>query len=209
MTKRRIRKFDIRVENSAPSQPRSAYSVRWAAPILVDEGVARIADIGSGLLRNLSVQGRHFDEVALVETPRRCEMLRPEVVGKNHVLLQPTKEFENAPEKYDAVFLISILHTIPSPRNRQRIVNMAIRKIRVGGFIVVDVPQSETYYNRRRDKLQIHNDGFLLRWGAHYTFYKNFYRSELDAMFLRNKSMELFRKIHYCKHLIRIWKKVR
>lgn len=103
-------------------------------------------------------------------------------------------------------FFISVLHIIPDPKYRQRVVKMAAAKIRPGGFIVVDVPQSETYYNRRLKKLPRHKDGYLLRWGNHYTFYKSFYCNELDAMFQKIPGLQLFQKIHYCKHLIRIWK---
>jgi hypothetical protein len=202
-----VRKPDIRVESSVPSQRLSAFSVRWSAPILAREGAIRVADIGSGTLRNLSVQERHFEEIALIETPKRCEVLRPRIIGKNHILLQTTKAFEESETAYDAIFLISVLHTIPEPKYRQHLVNIAIQKVRPGGFIVVDVPQSETYYNRRRKKMLRYRDGYLLRWGAHFTFYKSFYQQELDSMFARNQDAHLFCKTHYCKHLIRIWKK--
>jgi len=78
-----------------------------------------------------------------------------------------------------------------------------------GGFIVVDVPQSETYYNRRRLKLSRYRDGYLLRWGSYYTFYKSFYKKDLDAMFIAVPELNLFQKTWYSKHLIRIWRKSR
>jgi hypothetical protein len=201
-----IRSPDIRVENSAPSQRRSAFSVRWAAPILAKEGVASVADIGSGTLRNLIVQERSFDEVTLVETQKRCELLRASVAGKNHVRLLSTNDFLVDVAKYDAAFFISVLHIIPDPKFRQRLINASAKKIRAGGFIVVDVPQGETYYTRRFGGLPRYKDGYLLRWGDHYTFYKNFYSEELDSMFTKISGIQLFQKIHYCKHLIRIWK---
>jgi hypothetical protein len=117
-----------------------------------------------------------------------------------------TGAFQDDQTAYDAIFFISVLHIIPDPKYRQRVVKMAAAKIRPGGFIVVDVPQSETYYNRRLKKLPRHKDGYLLRWGNHYTFYKSFYCNELDAMFQKIPGLKLFKKIHYCKHLIRMWK---
>jgi hypothetical protein len=201
-----VRSPNIRVENSAPSQRQSAFSVRWSAPILAKEGVINIADFGSGALRNLHVQERIFHEITLVETEVRCKTLRPSLAGKNHVRLQSTKAFHDDNSTYDAIFLIAVLHIIPDRNYRQKIVKLAAAKIRPGGFMVVDVPQSETYYIRRFAKLPRHKDGYLLRWGSHYTFYKNFYCAELDEMFAKIAGIQLFRKVHYCKHLIRIWK---
>ena len=167
----------------------------------------RVADIGSGTLRNLHVQETSFDEVSLVETERRCKKLKLDVADKNHIQLQSTREFQLDRSRYDAIFLISVLHTIPDPKYRQRLVNLAASKVRRGGFIVVDVPQSETYYLRRSNSLPRFKDGYLLRWGRYYTFYKNFYASELDALFEKTSKLQLFEKTHYCKHLIRIWRR--
>jgi hypothetical protein len=168
--------------------------------------VKRIGDIGSGTLRNLRVQENNFDEITLIETAIRCVALQSRVAGKNHIRLQTTKAFEEDQTIYDAIFFISVLHTIPERSYRQHLVNIAVTKIRPGGFIVVDVPQSETYYNRRRQKLLRYRDGYLLRWGGHYSFYKSFYKKGLDSMFAQIPGVQLFQKIGYCKHLIRIWK---
>ena len=103
--------------------------------------------------------------------------------------------------------MVSVLHIIPEPRYRQRILRSAVKKLNPGGFIVVDVPQSETYYNRRRGALLRYKDGYLLRHGKYFTFYKSFYSQELDSMFHRaGRGLELFEKIGYTKHLIRIWR---
>ena len=201
-----IRNPDIRVENSTPPQKRSAFSVRWSAPILAREGVRRVADIGGGTLRNLRVQENSFDEITLVETLNKCSVLQDTIKGKNHIRLQYTKVFEEDHTKYDAVFFISVLHTIPDRAYRQKLVVAAAKKIFPGGFMVVDVPQSETYYNRRRQELLRYRDGYLLKWGDHYSFYKSFYKKELDSIFEQIPGVQLFHKIGYCKHLIRIWK---
>lgn len=203
---RTIKNPDIRVESSAPSQKLPAFSVRWAAQILSKEGVTRIVDVGSGTLRNLRIQERSFDEVVLVETKKRCELLRTSVAGKNHLRLLSTADYLADSATYDAAFFISVLHIIPNPKLRQKLINRTAKKIRAGGFIVVDVPQGETYYTRRFGELPRYNDGYLLRHGNHYTFYKSFYSDELDSMFKKIPGVQLFQKIRYCKHLIRIWK---
>jgi hypothetical protein len=201
-----IKNPDIRVESSAPSQKRAAFSVRWAAHILAKEGAKNIVDIGSGKLRNLRIQERNFDEIALVETRKGCEFLRTSVVGKNHLRLLSSEDFLADDAKYDAAFFICVLHIIPSPRLRQKLIRGTAKKIRAGGFIVVDVPQGETYYTRRAEQLPRYRDGYLLRRGDHYTFYKNFHSEELDSMFTKMPGIQLFQKVRYCKHLIRIWR---
>ena len=202
-----IRNPKIRVENSAPSQRRSAFSVRWAAPILSKEGVRRIVDFGSGTLRNLRVLEDQFDEITLVETAKQCESIRPRIFGRNLVALFSTDDFKQDDTRYDAIFFICVLHTIPTGIERENMIGIATEKLRRGGFIVVGVPQSETYYNRRRKKLPRYKDGYLLRWGDHFTFYKSFYAEELDSLFKKVGTLTLFRKITYSKHLIRIWRK--
>lgn len=204
--KRYIRNPDIRVESSAPSQKRSAFSVRWAAQLLAKEGATKIADVGSGRLRNLRIQERSFDEITLVETRKGCDSLHSSVVGKNHLRLLSSEDFLADDAKYDAAFFISVLHIIPDSKLRQKLIRGTAKKIRPGGFLVVDVPQGETYYTRRAQQLPRYRDGYLLRRGDHYTFYKNFHSEELDSMFTRMPGIQLFKKVHYCKHLIRIWK---
>jgi SAM-dependent methyltransferase len=207
LAKRKIvRNPDIRVENSAPSQRRSAFSVRWSAPILARQGVTRVADFGSGTLRNLPMLEKQFDEITLVETEIRCDALKDQIKGKNHISLKSTRAFEEDCTVYDAVFFVCVLHTIPDAGYREQLIRTAVAKIRPSGFIIVDVPQSETYYNRRRRRLPRYKDGYLLRWGDHYSFYKSFYRTELDSMFLKVRGMELFQKTWCCKHPIRIWR---
>jgi hypothetical protein len=176
-------------------------------PILFEHGVRRIVDFGSGTLRNLQPLEEQFDEIALVETPTRCELLRPNIVGKNHIALFSTDDFKRDHAHYDAFFFICVLHTIPTSIERTNMIRIATEKLKRGGFIVVDVPQSETYYNRRRKTLPRYKDGYLLRWGDHFTFYKSFYAAELDALFAKIDALALFRKVWYTKHLIRIWRK--
>lgn len=204
--KAKIRRSDIWVESSTPSQRRSAFSVRWAAPILRKIGVKRVADVGCGTLCNLPVLRKNFDEITLVETARRCELIAPVIRGMNDTRVLSTRDFERDYAAYDAVFLISVLHIIPSPSERRRLVRRAIEKLKPGGFVVVDVPQSETYYNRRRD-VMTRADGYLTRWGNHYAFYKSFYADELDAMFTKPRSVALFQRVCYPKHIIRIWQR--
>lgn len=198
---------DIRVESSAPSQIRPAFSVRWSAPMLRKAGIKSVVDFGAGTLRNLPILERHFDEITVVETKKRCASLKPKLDRKNHISLFSNHDFRNGHRSYDALFLVCVLHIVPCPRERLRIVRLAAERIRPGGFIVVDVPQSETYYNRRKAHLLGHNDGYLLKWGRHFTFYKSFYADELDGLFTTAGELPLFAKTWYPKHLIRIWQK--
>jgi hypothetical protein len=76
--------------------------------------------------------------------------------------------------------------------------------LRKNGLLLVDVPQSETYYNRRRESLEQYGDGWLIRHGSRYAFYKSFLKSELDGLLLRDGRFRISEVFAYSKHLIRL-----
>jgi len=199
--------LDIRPHNSAPSQGQSAYSVRWALPILAENNVARVADYGCGRFRNLKILQNEFDEVDLIELPAQVKRIKELLPSSNSLKLFSSDEFLNSSKKYDAIFLISVLHTMPSIIMRRHILRRCGEKLKKGGFLIIDVPQSETYYLRRQREFRPYKDGWLMKRGNSYTFYKNYYSEELDDMTEKCASCKIYKKVRYCKHLIRIWQK--
>jgi hypothetical protein len=115
--------LDIRPYNSAPSQAQSAFSVRWSAPILSQNGVQDIAEYGCGRLRNLPILRRNFDNIDLVDLPQQVERIRTLLKPSNSVRLITSDEFFKTNSRYDAIYLVSVLHTIPSKANRNNIMN--------------------------------------------------------------------------------------
>jgi len=200
-------KIKIKVENSVPSQQKSAFSVKWSSKILQKEGVRNVAEYGCGRLRNLPVLLKYFDTVDLIETTNQYDRFKELVPKRNNLRFFPEKEFLKINSKYEAIFMISFLHVIPENKKRKQILKTSFERLKPGGYLVVDVPQSETYYNRRKHLMIPHKDGWALKWGPAYTFYKSYYAKDLDSLVEKTTGMTLFQKADYSKHLIRIWKK--
>lgn len=197
--------YIIRVENSAPSQSQPAKSVSWAASLLGDLKVHSVADIGCGRLRNLPVLIRNFSKIMLIDTELQCNRIKSDVPHSKEVLLQSTDQFEKSSERFDAAFLISVLHIMPSRQRRFRLLETAFRKIKLGGFLVVDVPTGENYYLRRCGRHNAFRDGYLMGKSGTRTFYKLFSAKELDALVGGSANFHLIEVGSVDKHLCRIW----
>lgn len=141
----------IRTHLSAPSQRRPAACVSYYAPVLRELGATHVADFGRGRLRNRSVLKDHFDRVDYIEQPELIEKICDQVKSNSERVIC-YDEWILERTLYDAIFLIFVIHTIPSITYRKRIIFEIKRRIRKGGFLLVAVPQSETYYNRRKEK---------------------------------------------------------
>lgn len=201
-----MRPKDIQIEYSALSQKISAYSVRWASKCLAKQGVTNVAEVGCGRLRNLSVLREYFETVDLVETNNQIKKIRDLVPESNAVNLLSNEEFEKQNTKYDAIFLISVLHTLPYKIDRAKILQVCESNLNNGGILVLDVPQSETYYNRRRSTSRKFNDVWLIRHGDRYSFYKSYFRAELNNFVRDSTTLELVTPTFYSKHLISLWR---
>jgi trans-aconitate methyltransferase len=200
-------KFRIQVENSAPSQAQAAKSVLWASSILSILGVNRVADLGCGRLRNLEILQKHFSEITLVDTEFQCSRISTLVPSIRGIRLKTIDDFMMERRTYEAVFLISVLHVIPKPRDRKESVLLAHSKLRKGGYLAVDVPTGESYYRQRCTKENRYSDGWLMGVGDVRTFYKNYLTSEFDQLISSNTSFTLFQKTYVDHHIIRIWQK--
>ncbi len=200
-------KFEIRVENSAPSQTRGAGSVKWASGNLAREGVNSIVDLGCGRVRNLSVYRRYFSDIALVGTKLQCNRIADLVPQVSAIRLLPIEEFVKEKRKYDAVFIISVLHIIPRLSDRRALLTLTRGKIRDLGFLIVDVPSGEHYYSVHSTQANIYRDGWVMGKGSVKTFYRNYNAEELDGIVRSSTGFDLYRKASLGKHIVRIWQK--
>ena len=114
-----------------------------------------------------------------------------------------TDDWAETKIKYDAVFLISVLHTIPYPKQRKSIVELCRDKLKKNGYLVFDTPQSEGYYRNAVGKSDF-NDGWAIRRGGTHTFYKNYYAKELNELF-ESVGLTKYEVIRRSHHLIRIY----
>jgi hypothetical protein len=201
------KKFNVVVENSAPSQVKPAYSVETSSAILRDQGVKNIVDFGCGRLRNLSIFRKHFSQITLVDTKLQCERISSLFQSSPNLKLFPESQFLISHEKYDAIFVISVLHIIPNPQLRRHILSVLTTMLSTPGYLVVDVPTAERYYRHHQKEENKYQDGWVMGSGPNYTFYKNFVSIELDKLVQSTTGLNIFQKIQRDKHLIRIWHK--
>ena len=197
-------KIIVRVENSAPSQSKPAKSVSWATDILRNNGVNEVVDLGCGRLRNLKVLKEGFKSITLVDTLLQCQRIRDEVKKNKKVKLLSNIEFVKENKKYDAIFMISILHTIPIIKERKNLISLAISKLKLNGYLIIDVPTGVTYYRNRCTGENKYKDGYLMGNGNIKTFYKQYFAAELDKLLTESNQLKLFKKIYFDKHLTRI-----
>src|SRR5205814_5221487 len=116
-------------------------------------------------------------------------------------------EFEKARLKYEAIFLISVLHIIDKPRIRKSLVRLAHEKLKSGHFLVTDVPTGEAYYRQRCTSENRFGDGWVMGTASVKTFYKNYSALEFDRLVTSDTTFTLFRKISVDHHIVRIWQR--
>ena len=201
-------KFVIMVENSAPSQRKSAKSVTWASKILSDLGVTKVVDIGCGRLRNLDALQAFFTHITLVDTKLQCERIKGLVPKSEQVRLIDSEQFTHNKKKFHAAFLISVLHVIPDKKLRKQLLTMATEKVCKSGYVVIDVPCGEKYYRQKCTPENKYKDGWIMGDGYHRTFYKNYNTRELDELLTSGMSIELCKKVWFDKHIVRIMKRL-
>lgn len=200
-------KYAVQVENSAPSQGKPAKSVEWASQILKTEKVKSVVDLGCGRLRNLPVLQKYFKKIALVDTKFQCDRIAGLAAQYPTSQLMAIDNFTVDEKTYDAIFLISVLHVIDKLSVRKELLSIAKHKLREFGFLVVDVPTGIQYYRVHCTPDNKHGDGWVMGSGNVKTFYRSYSARELDKLVVSTTSFELYKKIWYDKHIIRIWQK--
>src|SRR5690606_19679084 len=123
-----------------------------------------------------------FVYVDFVETDEQHERVCKLAPRSNRSVFLKMSDWLDQSSLYDAIFLISVLHIMPENLDRKKLLQTARDRLEVGGFLVVDVPQSETYYNRRKKYYERHKDGLIVPRNGRPTFYKSFYAEELDKL---------------------------
>jgi 2-polyprenyl-3-methyl-5-hydroxy-6-metoxy-1,4-benzoquinol methylase len=171
-------------------------------------GAREAVDLGCGRLRNLPVLEEHFTSVTLVDTEIQCQRVRALLPSRQGIKLVSVDEFRAGNARYDAVFLIAVLHTVDRPSVRKELLRVAAFKLRPRGFLVLDVPAGEHYYRVRCSKANQHGDGWAMGSGPIRTFYKSFNAKALDRLVERTESFELYERKPIGKHIVRIWRKL-
>jgi hypothetical protein len=157
-------------------------------------------------MRNVPLLMREYSKVLLVDTGIQYERVRTLVSNSSRVRFMTPEQFGARREKYDAVFLICVLHIIPDPRTRATVLDLIADKLRLGGVLVTDVPCSRSYYRNAAEKIPM-NDGWAMGVGSTRTFYKEYSAAEFDTLLLASGCFSLFKKTWIDKHIVRIWRR--
>jgi SAM-dependent methyltransferase len=180
----------------------------WAAELLASRGARRVADIGCGRLRNLPPLLKWFTHVTLVETALQVSRIVSPVPKVPRVRLQLWEQFVSDDDTYDAIFLVSVLHILPWPKQRDKILDGVVARLRIGGFLLIDVPFAERYYRQHCTPGRRYSDGWAMGDGPVRTFYKNYSAGELDQAVLGARKLRLAAKYSVDKHFVRLWERL-
>jgi len=174
-------KIIIRPEYSAvgaknPNRPSRA--VQAAIETLKQEKLNRVVEIGCGLLANTPHILDAFPFVVLVDTRNQYERIKNKLneLSTMHSFFKEfidTDSFQSKRMQLDGAIIINALHVLPETRERIRLLKGVYRNLRGKGLIFIDVPRNESFYRDLVKTAKPYNDGYVMRRGSYYTFYKN------------------------------------
>jgi SAM-dependent methyltransferase len=176
---------DIVPELSAVANRPCPRSIRKAAPRLASEA-DRVADVGCGYMAGTVELLRHHKKVYAVDTGRQEERIRHQIdacsANPRFAGFRTTEEFARSRLRLGGVYVVNVLHTLPTPAARVRLLESARRNLRTGGFVLIDVPSFADYYRGRLRPENAFGDGYVFQQGTgKFTFYRFSRPEELDS----------------------------
>ena len=174
-------KFEIRVENSAPSQRIPAKSLEFLKQHLDGSKAKSVVDYGFGRLRNVETLLQLTNDLTIVDIPEQVLRMKEEIPPGLRRKVYTPNDFFSLKKRYEVIVCIAVLHIIPIPSLRKNILEQLNLKLNPRGVLMLDVPIHESYYSDE-SKFERHNDGILLGTGKTRTFRKNFDSEELDDL---------------------------
>jgi hypothetical protein len=154
----------------------------------------------------------HHAVVYAVDTPKQAPRIAAYVSectrNPSFAGFRTTEEFARSRLRLGGVYVVNVLHTLPQAQDRVRLLRAARRNIRSSGFVLVDVPSYEHYYNAKMKKENAFGDGYLFsRDGVHFTFYRFTTREELDR-WARSAGLARDSIIHDNHHIVHVYRSV-
>jgi SAM-dependent methyltransferase len=138
-----------------------------------------VLDYGCGLMRNTHYLASHFRDAAGAETGIQIDRVRTlaGAIPLHRIRMR-------TPPQFDLVCIFSVLHILASDAARLAAVADALRFLRTGGELMIDVPVNQNRYSgpKAAEKFVRFNDGFVLKGG---TFYKLFNFSGVRSLLER------------------------
>lgn len=200
---------EITPELSAIASRPCPRSIRLLAPQLAADA-ERVADVGCGYLSGTAELLRHHRQVYAVDTAvqreRIATRLTPIETVASFAGFRSAEEFQASKLRLGGVYLINVLHTVPSNAERVSLLQSGRQNLRSGGFVVVDVPSYEHYYSRRMGPGNAFGDGYIFAHsGNRHTFYRFCVAEELDD-WASSADLEFERSVSDHHHLVRIYR---
>lgn len=202
----------IEKELSAVASRPCPRSIRKLAPELSEEA-GRVADIGCGYLAGTTELIRHHRQVYAVDTSTQRKRIAARLIRveskETFSGFRSDKEFAKSKLRLGGGYVINVLHTLPIPTERVAVLRSAHQNLRLGGFLVVDVPSYEHYYSQRMGSENALGDGYVFqRYGDRHSFYRFCTASELDR-WASKAGLSFDRAVPDHHHLVRIYRRVR
>jgi len=180
----------------------------------------KICDMGTGKLRNLepflnagytAFVCDYEEQYDYAASEDRLEELRS-TYGKSrlHSWIFPDGFRDGELEQLDAVLLLNVLHIIPYPGDRQRVLAFCVDKLEPGGLLAWQTPYGDTNMMKHCKRIGIpFGDGWILRPDeARQTFYTEFRISKIREMLADYPLEELSVKIEAGKNKAKVFRKV-
>jgi SAM-dependent methyltransferase len=133
----------IEVELSAvASRPRPRSISSRLAPLLAEEA-DRVADVGCGYLAGTKELLRHHQRVYAIDTAlqekRIASRLAAIQTNTNFAGFRMSGSFASSKLRLGGAYVVNVLHTLPTPKAREALLQSIQRNLRTGGFVVIDV----------------------------------------------------------------------
>jgi len=202
------KKIIIRPEYSAVATKNPDRPSRAAQAVIEDfkeKKVKKVVEIGCGLLANTPHILNAFPFVILVDTKYQYQRIKGKLdelssVSPSFKKFIDTNSFQNEGLRLDGAIVINVLHVLPTVRGRIRLLTNIHQNLKEKGFIFIDVPHNETYYRDLVKTAKSHKDGYIMKRGNYFTFYKNMTFDELNG-YTDKAGYKLIRRI-YLDHRI-------
>jgi len=179
----------IRPEYSAvgaknPNKPSRA--VNAAISAFKKLKLSSVAEIGCGLLPNTPHILQGFPLVTLVDTKHQYIRIKGKLdeISKLYPSFNKfidSESFQNKRMQFDGAIMINLLHVLPTVEGRLKLLKGVYENLKKEGFLFIDVPRNETFYRNLVKTARAYTDGYIMRRGNYYTFYKNMSFEEITA----------------------------
>lgn len=182
-----------------------------------DKNFKNICDFGTGKLRNAEPFLKSGFTVYAVEyeeqfqynaSAKMLKFLQKKYPKRFKKLIFPSA-FEASKVEFDAVLLIFVIHTIPSPEDRNLIIKICSEKLRKGGLLIWVTPYGDTNMRRLCKDQYAYKDGWILHAGtgtSRKTFYTEFRVPQIEDMMERH-GLTFIERLDFFKNPARVYER--